>query len=48
MCRCRRRVGAQGMEVRLHVYNQFVGTVYFDDLMWRSWTCPRIAGGRGF
>ena len=25
-------VGAQFMEVRLHVYNQFVGTVYFDDL----------------
>jgi hypothetical protein len=25
-------VGAQAMEVRLHVYNQFVGTIYFDDL----------------
>ena len=25
-------VGAQFMEVRLHAYNQFVGTIYFDDL----------------
>jgi hypothetical protein len=25
-------VAAQAMEVRLHAYNQFVGTVYFDDL----------------
>jgi hypothetical protein len=25
-------VGAQALEVRLHVYAQFVGTIYFDDL----------------
>ncbi len=41
-------VGAQFMEVRLHVYNQFVGTVYFDDLDVQKLDVPQVAAVGGF
>jgi hypothetical protein len=41
-------VGAQFMEVRLHVYNQFVGTIYFDDLDVQKIDMPAVAAVGGF
>ena len=41
-------VGAQFMEVRLHVYNQFVGTIYFDDLDVQKIDMPQVAAVGGF
>jgi hypothetical protein len=41
-------VGAQFMEVRLHVYNQFVGTIYFDDLDVQKLDVPQVAAVGGF
>jgi hypothetical protein len=35
-------VGATGMEVRLHIYNRMVGTLYFDDL-----TVTKVSGTQG-
>ncbi|MEK6756447.1 MAG: hypothetical protein AABZ02_09890, partial [Bacteroidota bacterium] len=41
-------VGATALEVRLHVYSRFVGTVYFDDLTVQKLDVPQISGIGGF
>src|SRR3989338_7065510 len=41
-------VGATALEVRLHVYSQFVGTIYFDDLTVTKLDVPQISGIGGF
>jgi hypothetical protein len=41
-------VGAKALEVRLHVYTQFVGTIYFDDLTVTKLDVPQISGIGGF
>jgi len=41
-------VNAQYLETRLHVYNQFVGTVYFDDLSVTKIDMPQVAAVGGF
>jgi hypothetical protein len=37
-----------GMEVRLHVYSQFVGTIYFDDITVTKISAPTFAQIAGF
>jgi hypothetical protein len=37
-----------GMEFRLHIYSQFVGTIYFDDLSVTKITAPTFAQIAGF
>jgi hypothetical protein len=41
-------VGATALEIRLHVYSTFVGTVYFDDLTVTKLDIPQISGIGGF
>jgi hypothetical protein len=41
-------VGATALEVRLHVYSQFIGTIYFDDLTVTKLDVPQISGIGGF
>ncbi|HUI11313.1 MAG TPA: hypothetical protein VL221_13365, partial [Bacteroidota bacterium] len=41
-------VNAQYLETRLHVYNQFVGTIYFDDLSVTKIDMPQVAAVGGF
>ncbi len=37
-------VGAKALEVRLHVYSRFTGTIYFDDLTVEKLDIPAITG----
>jgi hypothetical protein len=41
-------VGATALEVRLHIYSTFVGTVYFDDLTVTKLDIPQISSIGGF
>ena len=41
-------LGAKAMQIGLHVFNRFIGTVYFDDLQVQKVTAPTLADVGGF